>query len=92
MPRSAHFDPSYGNAATGPGLDATDFILYVTAVNVYCDNAVAYATGCSWALGTNRPLTGMVNWCPPYQSSLTDTDGAMATMMHELVHALVRII
>lgn len=70
----------------------------MTAINTYCvdtygnsDGTIAYATGCHWAPGSNRPLTGMVNWCPPLAGLLTsDPDGSVATMMHEVVHALVR--
>ncbi|KAH9492717.1 Leishmanolysin-like peptidase 2 [Bulinus truncatus] len=52
----------------GPGLQDTDYVLYVTSqtteyCNPYKSSAVAYAAACQ-LYGTGRPLAGLVNFCP----------------------------
>ena len=82
-----------GNKWTsGIGVDACDFILYVSSIQTaHCDsaNAVAYASYCQQEQVLDRPIAGFANICP----DRLDTDGRhfsnlLATVKHEVYHAL----
>ena len=74
-----------------PGVEESDFVLYVTAVeSSYCESAAAYAMYCSLDRETNRPLAGSINFCPSSLSSaLSDFEHQVEVAVHELLHTLV---
>ncbi len=73
------------------GLNA-DFILYISAINTeHCNisNTVAFASYCQLESKHNRPVAGYVNICPQSVSSKqSDVHSALATLKHEILHAL----
>lgn len=84
-----HIAPNSGHAG-GEGED-TDFYLYVTSQNVGCSGAVAWASFCLLDVATFQPRIGVVNFCPNQQQLLLqDPDLVIATITHEVIHALVR--
>ena len=78
--------------AGGFGVEAKDFILYVSAVQTsHCTsaNAVAYASYCQQERATDRPIAGFANICPDRLG--TDErhfSNLLATIKHEIYHAL----
>lgn len=71
--------------------EPTDYYLYVTAADSTCSSSVAWATYCLQDSTTNQPRIGTANFCPSAASLLsTDPESAIAVLMHEMVHALVR--
>ena len=74
-----------------PGVEKSDFILYVTAIeSSYCQSAAAYAMYCSLDRDTNRPLAGSINFCPSSLStSPSDFEHHVEVAVHELLHTLV---
>jgi hypothetical protein len=85
-------------APGGAGLRATDFALYVTAVEEpYCRNSAVLAMGapCETDPFSGRPLSGNANFCPRALALAAPQDGDSAawgmqldTVMHETLHAL----
>jgi leishmanolysin-like peptidase len=75
-----------------PGIDA-DFILYISSINTeHCNisNTVAFASYCQLESKYNRPVAGYVNICPQSVSAKqSDVHSALATLKHEILHALV---
>lgn len=66
--------------------------LYLTADSVYCDGTIAWATPCLFDPITNQPRAGAANFCPGSVYLLsTDRETAIATLLHEMTHALVRL-
>lgn len=69
-----------------------DFILYISAINTeHCNisNTVAFASYCQLESKHNRPVAGYVNICPQSVSSKqSDVHSALATLKHEILHAL----
>ena len=83
----------------GAGLNQTDFVLYVTAVDApYCDLGTVLAMGAPCALDTwsGRPLSGNANFCPdaldagasPLNGRSSSWGMQLDTVMHEALHAL----
>ncbi len=77
-----------------PGINA-DFILYISSISTeHCNisNTVAFASYCQLESKYNRPVAGYVNICPQSVSSKeSDVHSALATLKHEILHALVII-
>ncbi len=75
-----------------PGINA-DFILYISSISTeHCNisNTVAFASYCQLESKYNRPVAGYVNICPQSVSSKeSDVHSALATLKHEILHALV---
>ncbi|KAK3094192.1 hypothetical protein FSP39_025247, partial [Pinctada imbricata] len=78
----------------GPGLNDTDYILYVQALSTRsCQtykgrNVLAYAVYCHQNKD-GRPLSGYVNVCPrQLQSHLYSKEHLQMILMHELIHAV----
>jgi len=69
-----------------------DFILYISSINTeHCNisNTVAFASYCQLESKYNRPVAGYVNICPGSVSSKqSDIHSALATLKHEILHAL----
>lgn len=84
--------------AGGPGLNNTDFALYVTAVDEpYCASGSVLAVGapCEVDTWSGRPLSGNANFCPRALRVARAADGGnnswgmqLDTALHELTHAL----
>jgi leishmanolysin-like peptidase len=74
-----------------PGINA-DFILYISSISTeHCNisNTVAFASYCQLESKYNRPVAGYVNICPQSVSSKqSDIHSALATLKHEILHAL----
>ncbi|WIA20451.1 hypothetical protein OEZ85_004860 [Tetradesmus obliquus] len=68
--------------------EATDYYLYVTALNdeACSSGAAAWALPCLFDPATNRPLLGTANLCRAALEQ--DSDAAAAVLVHELHHAL----
>jgi hypothetical protein len=75
-------------AAVGGSGEATDYYLYVTALNdeACSSGAAAWALPCLFDPATNRPLLGTANLCRAALEQ--DSDAAAAVLVHELHHAL----
>ena len=76
----------------GPGVEETDFLLYVSAVSsTRCQNqdTIAYAAHCQQEAELDRPIAGHVNICPSALSThLHDQEILLSTIKHEILHAL----
>lgn len=77
----------------GTGEEA-DYYLYFTAANYqdWCDGAVAWATACLLDDDNYQPRIGTANFCPNQIGLLSsDPEGTIAVLLHEIIHALVRL-
>ncbi len=80
-------------AEDGAGAIGYDFILYITADQSACPQAVggaqtvAFATACQNEVDQDRPVAGAINFCPDGVRN-RDPDFAFAVSKHEVLHAL----
>ena len=79
----------------GAGVTGYDFILYVVADQSACPvtssagaQVVAFASSCQNEDLQDRPVAGVVNFCPDGLQSRSE-DFAFALTKHEILHALV---
>ncbi|KAL5517551.1 hypothetical protein EMCRGX_G003113 [Ephydatia muelleri] len=71
-----------------PGVPFTDYILYVTAVNTKnCATSSAYASACQTESSLDRPIAGMINFCPGEMLQAT-IESMIAVAKHEIIHSL----
>eukprot|EP00095_Tigriopus_kingsejongensis_P010307 maker-scaffold148_size310697-snap-gene-2.12 protein:Tk10307 transcript:maker-scaffold148_size310697-snap-gene-2.12-mRNA-1 annotation:"conserved hypothetical protein" len=79
----------------GPGVEDTDFVLYVSAIPTpQCGESigeqastVAYAAHCQQEVEFDRPVAGHTNICPAAIKP-GEVHGLFSTFKHELLHAL----
>ncbi|CAB3240905.1 unnamed protein product [Arctia plantaginis] len=75
-----------------PGVEDTDFVLYVSAVETErCRRGltVAYASHCQQESALDRPVAGHANFCPGELSTkYRDLPSVLSTVKHEMLHAL----
>lgn len=75
-----------------PGVNDTDFVLYVSAVETErCrrGQTVAYASHCQQESALDRPVAGHANFCPGELSTNNrDLPSVLSTVKHEMLHAL----
>ncbi|CAE1314619.1 LMLN [Acanthosepion pharaonis] len=72
----------------GPGVNNTDFILYVAALSserCHHGNTIAYAAYCQQERSLDRPVAGYFSICP---NSLSTSPQLLSTIKHEILHAL----
>lgn len=76
----------------GPGVNNTDFILYVAALSTpRCRKArtIAYAAHCQQEAALDRPVAGYFSICPESISiEKQDHLQLLSTLKHEILHAL----
>mmetsp|Transcript_45636 Transcript_45636/g.108641 ORF Transcript_45636/g.108641 Transcript_45636/m.108641 type:complete len:1236 (+) Transcript_45636:58-3765(+) len=75
----------------GAGIPNSDFALYVTARDTtFCGGGgtLAYASHCRQD-GLDRPIAGYINLCPRSSVMSADWHVNVATIVHEILHALV---
>lgn len=79
-------------AATGTGYASTDYLLYVTSTIAKDCPPIAYAwaQSCDYDIITLRPLVGAINICPLSLVGGEPVETTVATLVHEIIHALVR--
>ncbi|XP_061727477.1 leishmanolysin-like peptidase [Cydia pomonella] len=74
------------------GVENTDFVLYVSAVETErCRRGltVAYASHCQQESALDRPVAGHANFCPGELSTkYRDLPSLLSTVQHEMLHAL----
>ncbi|KAL5497157.1 hypothetical protein EMCRGX_G013581 [Ephydatia muelleri] len=71
-----------------PGVPNTDYILYVTAMNTKdCATSLAYASACQTESSLDRPIAGMINFCPGEMLQAT-IESMIAVAKHEIIHSL----
>ncbi|XP_041983428.1 leishmanolysin-like peptidase isoform X2 [Aricia agestis] len=74
------------------GVEDTDFVLYVSAVETErCRRGltVAYASHCQQEAALDRPVAGHANFCPGELSTRSrDLPSVLSTVKHEMLHAL----
>lgn len=74
------------------GVENTDFVLYVSAVETdRCRRGltVAYASHCQQESALDRPVAGHANFCPGELSTkYRDLPSVLSTVKHEMLHAL----
>ncbi|XP_059047554.1 leishmanolysin-like peptidase isoform X2 [Achroia grisella] len=74
------------------GVEDTDFVLYVSAVETErCRRGltVAYASHCQQESALDRPVAGHANFCPGELSTkYRDMPSVLSTVKHEMLHAL----
>ncbi|XP_026325522.1 leishmanolysin-like peptidase [Hyposmocoma kahamanoa] len=74
------------------GVENTDFVLYVSAVETErCRRGltVAYASHCQQESALDRPVAGHANFCPGELSTKDrDLPSVLSTVKHEMLHAL----
>ncbi|XP_046976054.1 leishmanolysin-like peptidase isoform X2 [Vanessa cardui] len=74
------------------GVENTDFVLYVSAVETErCRRGltVAYASHCQQESALDRPVAGHANFCPGELSTkYRDLPSVLSTVKHEMLHAL----
>lgn len=74
------------------GVEDTDFVLYVSAVETErCKRGltVAYASHCQQESALDRPVAGHANFCPGELSTkYRDLPSVLSTVKHEMLHAL----
>lgn len=81
-------------AQDGPGVTDQDFILYISAEQSACPASegsaqiVAFALSCQTEDRQDRPVAGVVNFCPTGVRN-RDADFAFSLTKHEVLHALV---
>ena len=77
---------------SGPGIPDADFLLYVTANSgSNCgEGTAAYAHHCEIDIESNRPLSGTINLCPSFFKQGETLLQQIETVLHEVLHALVR--
>ena len=80
-------------AQDGPGVTNQDFVLYITAEQSACPESqglaqiVAFALSCQTESVQDRPVAGVVNFCPDGVQN-RNADFAFAVTKHEILHAL----
>ena len=80
-------------AQDGAGVSGYEFVLYITAEQSACPEAVgdaqtvAFASACQNEVTQDRPIAGTINFCPTGVQN-RDPDFAFAVTKHELLHAL----
>ncbi|CAL1536224.1 unnamed protein product, partial [Lymnaea stagnalis] len=79
-------------ATTSPGVDNTDFILYIASIpSRKCKEGqtIAYAAHCQQEEALDRPVAGYFSICPnSISSSRQNQQQLLSTMKHEILHAL----
>ncbi|XP_059085081.1 leishmanolysin-like peptidase [Tigriopus californicus] len=98
--KSCHTCDSFGRDCKkvtdeGPGVNNTDFVLYVSAIPTkQCGESigeqastVAYAAHCQQEIEFDRPVAGHTNICPAAIKP-DEVQGLSSTFKHELLHAL----
>ncbi|XP_045509284.1 leishmanolysin-like peptidase [Colias croceus] len=85
-------DYNEGDFEEPPGVEDTDFVLYVSALETErCRRGltVAYASHCQQEAALDRPVAGHANFCPSELSTrYRDLPHVLSTVKHEMLHAL----
>ena len=86
-------NPGFNDCSTtpagSPGAPNTDFLIFVSAafVSSKCSGStLAYALACQRD-DYDRPTVGRTNFCPN-RIDPTETDKAVGTAVHEILHAM----
>ncbi|XP_019850942.1 PREDICTED: leishmanolysin-like peptidase [Amphimedon queenslandica] len=71
----------------GPGLKDTDLALYVYGTADHCEpGVVAYAAACQLEDQYDRPISGVINFCPT--DDISDEEEVFQVAKHEIFHVL----
>lgn len=72
-----------------PGVNDTDMVMAVISSPDCSSTMFGWASSCDWDPVTNRPALGSVVICPNFFNQTEEEQ--LATLLHEVTHALVRI-